>query len=262
MVGNTILQLFLGEKQMLKPVKHREFYVPEAPYPFPPIRSGILLGSSGNGKSNLMLSLLMGPYKGLHSRVIIVSPSVHVDPLWQTWKDFVNAHYDWADELDETLFDTYDEPALREIVDKHKKINQEIKRRHKGKKSKVKLFSLLIFFDDMSDDAKLHDSHGLIAEIFLRHRHNFIQAICSSQKWRSISTAVRGQTCWICIFGLRSAEEKKAVLGEISAVYPLKKLEEFYDIATHERFSFLYVNLLAPTKEEMFFKTFMYKMSA
>ena len=81
--------VFLHKKQMLKPVKHKEFYVPEAPYPFPPIRSGILLGSSGNGKSNLMLSLLMGPYKNLHSRVIIVSPSVHVDPLWQTWKDFV-----------------------------------------------------------------------------------------------------------------------------------------------------------------------------
>ena len=98
---------------MLKPVKHKEFYVPEAPYPFPPIRSGILLGSSGNGKSNLMLSLLMGPYKNLHSRVIIVSPSVHVDPLWQAWKEFVHKNYHWADELDDTLFDTYDEPALR-----------------------------------------------------------------------------------------------------------------------------------------------------
>ena len=46
--------------------------------------------------------------------------------------------------------------------------------------------------------------------------------------------------------------KKKAVLQEISAVYPLKKLEEFYDIATHERFSFLYVNLLASSKEDMF----------
>ena len=85
----------------------------------------------------------------------------------------------------------------------------------------------MIFFDDMSDDAKLHDSHGLIAEIFLRRRHNYIQAVCGSQKWRSISTAVRGQTCWVCIFGLRSAEEKKAVLQEISAVYPLKNWKNF-----------------------------------
>ena len=120
----------------------------------------------------------------------------------------------------------------------------------------------MIFFDDMSDDAKLHDSHGLIAEIFLRRRHNYIQAVCGSQKWRSISTAVRGQTCWVCIFGLRSAEEKKAVLQEISAVYPLKKLEEFDDIATHERFSFLYVNLLASSKEDMFLETFEYRMQS
>ena len=69
-------------KQMLKPVKHKQYYVPEAPYPFPPIRSGILLGSSGQGKSHLMLSLLMGAYKNLHSRVMIASPGVHVDPLW------------------------------------------------------------------------------------------------------------------------------------------------------------------------------------
>ena len=245
----------------LKPVKHKQYYVPEPPYPYPPIRSGILLGSSGNGKSHLMLQLLCGPYRGLHSRVIIVSPSVHIDPLWQTWKDFVKKHYDWADELDQTLFDNYDEPALREIVDKQKRINQELKKRHKGK-GRCKLFSLFIFFDDMASESELHDSHGLIAEIYLRHRHNYIQAVCSTQKWRSISTAVRGQTCWICIFGLRSHEEKKAVLQEISAVYSYKKLEEFYDIATSQRFSFLYANLLAPSRDEMFFKTFEYKFVA
>ena len=244
---------------MLKQVKHKEYYVPEPKYPYPPVRSSILLGSSGNGKSNLMLSLLMGPYKGLHSRVIIVSPSIHVDPLWQVWKDFVKKNYEWADELDDCLFDTFDEPKLREIVDKHKRINQEVKRRHKGA-GKCKLFSLLFFFDDMASDAELHDSRGLIAEIFLRHRHNYIQAVVSTQKWRSISTAVRAQVCWLCIFGLRSAEEKKAVLSEISAVYSQKKLEEFYDLCTAERFSFMYVNLLAPTRDDMFFKTFEYKL--
>ena len=129
-------------KQMLKPVKHKQYYVPEAPYPFPPIRSGILLGSSGQGKSHLMLSLLMGAYKNLHSRVIIVSPSVHVDPLWQVWKDFVKDNYDWSDE--ETMFDTYDEDALREIINAHKRVNMEVKRRHKGR-GKCKLFSLCIF---------------------------------------------------------------------------------------------------------------------
>ena len=56
--------------------------------PSHPLRSAILLGSNGNGKSHLMLQLLRGPYRGLHSRVIVVSPNVHIDPLWQTWTDF------------------------------------------------------------------------------------------------------------------------------------------------------------------------------
>ena len=124
----------------LKPVKHKQYYVPEPPYPYPPIRSGILLGSSGNGKSHLMLQLLCGLYRGLHSRVIIVSPSVHVDPLWQTWKDFVKTHYqDWADELDDALFVLYDEPKLRAIVDKHKRINQGVKQIHTGKGKPIPL---------------------------------------------------------------------------------------------------------------------------
>ena len=115
---------------MLKPVNHKQYYVPEAPYPFPPIRSGILLGSSGQGKPHLMLSLLMGACKGLHSRVIIVSPSVHVDPLWQVWKDFVRDNYDWSEE--ETMFDHYDEDALRGTSNTHKRINMEVKRHHRG----------------------------------------------------------------------------------------------------------------------------------
>ena len=67
----------------------------------------------------------------MHSRVIIVSPSVHVDPLWQVQKEFVASHYDWAEE--DTMFDHYDDDKLREIIDTHKRTHQDVKRRHKGK---------------------------------------------------------------------------------------------------------------------------------
>ena len=61
--------------------------------------------------------------------VISVPPSVHVDPLWQVWKYFVKTHYDWAEE--DTMFNHYDEGALREIKDTNNRINMESKRRHK-----------------------------------------------------------------------------------------------------------------------------------
>ena len=162
---------------MLKPVTHKHYFVEGAPYPSPPIRSGILLGSSGQGKSHLLLSLLMGPYKGLHSRAIIVSPSARVDPLWQVWTIFVRDNYEWSEE--KTMFDHYDENALREISNTHQRINMEVKRRHKGR-GKCKLFSLCIFFDNRGDN-RFHDSHGLIAEACFNHRHNYAQAICNAQ---------------------------------------------------------------------------------
>ena len=198
-----------------------------------------------------MLSLLMGPYKNLHSRVIIVSPSVHVDPIWQVWKDFVRDQYDWAEE--ETVFDSYDPDTLREIIDTHKRINQAGNRRHNGR-SKCRLFSLCIVYGDMSDGNSFHNSHGLIAEIFLRHRH-YVQAICPSQKWRSLSTAVGGQACWICMWPMRSVDERKAAISEFVGMYSQKQIETFHEEATKGRFNFMYVNLLAPTREDALSRT-------
>ena len=157
------------------------------------------------------------------------------------------------------MFDSYDPDMLREIIDTHKRINQAVKRRHKGK-GKCKLFSLCIFFDDMSDDNRFHDSHGLFAEICLRHRHNYVQAICSSQQWRSLSTAVRGQACWICMWSMRSADERKAAISEFAGMYSQKQIEAFHEEATKERFNFMSVNLLAPTRKDAFFKNFDYRL--
>ena len=178
-----------------------------------------------------MLSLLMGPYKNLHSRVIIVSPSVHVDPLWQVWKDFVRSNYDWADE--ETMFDSYNEDTLRTISDTHKRINMAVKKANTKAVGKCKLLSLCIMFDDMSDDNKFHDRHGLIAEILLRHRHTYVQAIGPSQKWRSLSIAVRGQACWICMWAMRSADERNAAISEFVGMYSQKQIEAFHEEATN-----------------------------
>ena len=55
---------------------------------------------------------------------------MHVNPLWQVWKDFVRNHYDWADE--ETMIDSYGEGALRKTIDTHKRINMAVKSNHKG----------------------------------------------------------------------------------------------------------------------------------
>ena len=55
------------------------------------------------------------------------------------------------------------------------------------------------------------------------------------------------------MWSMRSADERKAALNEFNGMYPMKVAEQFLEEATRERFNFLYVNLLAPTREEAFF---------
>ena len=90
---------------MLKPPKQKQYTYPDVPFPlFDSNRSGVILGSSGNGKSSMLISLLLGPYKGKHSRVWVCSPSARpgIDSLWDLWRSYVQEQTDWGNE--ETIY--------------------------------------------------------------------------------------------------------------------------------------------------------------
>jgi hypothetical protein len=59
---------------------------------------------------------------------------------------------------------------------------------------------------------------------------------------------------------MRNRKELDALLDELSGVYPRKTLEQFYEEATAEKHSFLYINLLADRREDMFYKNFEYRL--
>ena len=110
-------------------VKHVNYKFPQAGGIYPETqRSFIVLGPSGVGKTSAMISLLTGPMKGLHSRIWIVSPSAKkgTDPLWDSYREWLQKHTDWADE--ETIFDHYDEEVLTELVETHGQINDQLKK--------------------------------------------------------------------------------------------------------------------------------------
>ena len=54
---------------------------------------------------------------------------------------------------------------------------------------------------------------------------------------------------------MRSADERKAAISEFAGMYSQKQIEAFHEEATKERFNFMYVNLLAPTREDAFSRT-------
>ena len=49
-------------------------------------------------------------------------------------------------------------------------------------------------------------------------------------------------------------------MGELSGAYTRKILEQIYEEATAEKHSFLYINLLADRRKDMFYKNFDYRL--
>ena len=58
------------------------------------------------------------------------------------------------------------------------------------------------------------------------------------------------------VFRLRSHLELEAVLEEVSATYDKKIIAVFYQEATEEPYSFLYIRLEAKKPEDMFWERF------
>ena len=80
-----------------------------------------------------------------------------------------------------------------------------------------------------------------------------------TQKNRVVSLICRTNYCWMLIWLLRSAKERDQILEELDALMDRKILLQLYLVATREKHSFWYINLLNE-QDAMFYKNFEHKM--
>ena len=123
----------------------------------------------------------------------------------------------------------------------------------------TKLFSILII-DDMADNEKISRHSSLLHSLFTRGRHDSISCVCSVQKYTSLAQIIRVNCTTLICYRLRNYKDLEAVLDENAALVDRKILLEIYHLATHEPYSFLYINLTAPSIKNMFFKNFNQKI--
>lgn len=212
----------------------------------------ILLAPSGSGKTVLISNLILNIYRGAFERIFVFSPSIDVDSAWIEVKkyqaDKMNVQ---ENEKEQLYFDSYDPDDLENIIDTQHKVTKHVKA--SGKK---KLFSILIIVDDFADDPKFTRQSKLLHSLFCRGRHNSISTIVSTQKFNALSPIIRVNASALIVFRLRNQKELEAFVEEVAGLVTKKELLEIYKYATKDEFSFLYINLLAKTINNMFYKTF------
>ena len=96
----------------------------------------------------------------------------------------------------------------------------------------------------------------MLNTLFVRGRHLCISTLVSSQKLRLVSSTIRVNLQFLCVWRLRNQHELESLIEEISAVYDKKTLMQMYRLSTDEPYSFWYILLTAKRREDMFFQRF------
>jgi hypothetical protein len=119
---------------------------------------------------------------------------------------------------------------------------------------------MLIIVDDFADDPSFSRHSKLLHSLFTRGRHSSISTIASTQKFTSVGQIIRVNATFLGVYRLRNQKDLDAFLDEVSGTVGRKELLEIYKLATKEPYSFLYINLVSPTINDMFYFNFNQKI--
>jgi hypothetical protein len=235
----------------IKPINVKEYTCKQSKYlqvPKIPLR-GLLLAPSGSGKTVLLTNMILNIYRGCFVRIYIFSPSIHVDQTWAEVKKYQKQEM-LVDETKEQLyFDHYNSDDLQNIIDTQHKVILKMKER-----KQTKLFSILVVVDDFADDPTFTRHSKLLHSLFTRGRHNQISTLVSTQKFAAIAPIIRVNSTFMIVYRLRNNRDLESFIEEVSGLTGKKELLEIYQLATKEPYSFIRVNLTAPTIKDMLYR--------
>jgi hypothetical protein len=240
----------------IKPIELKEYSCKQSEHnhlPRIPLRT-IILSPSGGGKTVLLSNLILHIYRGCFERIYIFSPSIDIDSTWSPVKKY-QSEIMKVDEKDKLYFDSYNPNELENIIDTQHKVIKLMKENKRNK-----LFSILVVIDDFADDPSFTRQSKLLHSLYTRGRHNSISTIVSTQKFCAIHPIIRVNATSLIVYRLRNQKEVDSFLEEVSGLITKKDLFEIYKQATHEEYSFLYVNLVSKTINDMFYKCFTTKI--
>ena len=216
-----------------------------------PMRS-VVLGPSGSGKTILLQNMILDIYRGCFERIYIMSPSIDVDTTWDPVKKYITKVMKVKHTDEEPIyFDHYDPVALDNIITTQHKLAEYMKRNGHNK-----IFQILIVIDDFADSPQFTRQSKLLHALYIRGRHTFISTITATQVFNALSPIIRKNITELYVYRLRNYRDLESLIEELSALYDKKTLLQLYNIATVEPHSFLYINLVAKNKNDMFFMNF------
>jgi len=234
---------------IIKPIKVKEFESKQSKYPQCaklPMRSCVL-GPSGSGKTILLQNMILDIYRNCFARIYIFSPSIDVDATWNPVKKYIEQEMNVDTKKEQIYFDHYDPTALEHIIVTQHKLSEHMK-----KNSYNKLHQILVIIDDFADNPAFTRHSKLLHSLYVRGRHTFVSTITASQSFTALSPIIRKNITELYVYRLRNYRDLESLTEELSALVDKKTFLEIYNLAVEDPYSFLYVNLMAKTLDDVF----------
>jgi hypothetical protein len=194
----------------------------------------IFSGPSSSGKSNAARWILDRYYKKVFDRIILLSPTAEIDPVWKDLKGLAKK-------------DRITRMSMRPIRSLLKKQEADVLKHGKRKCKKV----LVIYDDTIGDRGVINDPKFLVS--FIRGRHFCVSCFVMTQSYTKIPRAVRLQATALSVFpSFRSEIER---LYEEHGPYQLDKKEWFEMVqkamqkTPDEQFPFFFVDSTKPVED-------------
>lgn len=214
-----------------KPKEDESYNLIEEPLPKPPFNA-LLYAPVNSGKSNLIINLIYkkGGYgkKVFKGGIFVFSPNVYNDDIFDNNVSMDEEIAKFSDDLE------YVDHFAQEIVSRQQE------------KPKKEREPMLFIFDDCLGYI---NPMGYISKFSTRNRQLKISMIFTIQVFRAIPNFIRVNCKWMLFFKTHNEDEKKKLIEEMN-MFP--NFESYLELATQEKYSFLYANL----KERKLYRKF------
>lgn len=196
----------------------------------------ILSGSSGSGKTNLLIHLLTQKefYKNYFNYIFIISPTAG------KLDDSYNALSENNPKTKIRVINDLDPDIIETIMNTNKKIILK-KKVHKSPK-------ILIVYDDIISNGVFMRSKSFIHSFIASRHYNASVFICS-QKYNAIPRVARIQANAIFFFRGTNGEREILAIDHSPPGYSKREMESIIDHATIDPYSFLFINMQSSNKE-------------
>jgi len=216
--------------------KKTEYNIP-SPLPQPAFTL-LMVAPTCSGKSVLLCNMLKNVMFGYHNvfeQIYYISPTVMLDDtLKAIAKDDEIIKIHEPEELE--MVDT----ILSDIVKEQKKKDEDERK------------NVLVVLDDM---ISYFSNHSVLNNLPALSRHYKISFIVLTQVYSALPSRFRKNTTHLVIFKLYNKKDLKAVEDEIGSNY--SQFIEHYNIATKDKYNFLYLN----NTDKSIYKNFITKLS-